>query len=53
VCTTELGRVAELKPEFEARNAKVIGLSVDSLTSHQGWPDDIAEVTGHKVNFPR
>ncbi len=52
VCTTELGRVAELKPEFEARNAKVIGLSVDPLSSHEGWSDDIAEVTGHKVNFP-
>jgi alkyl hydroperoxide reductase subunit AhpC len=52
VCTTELGRVAELKPEFEARNTKVIGLSVDPITSHEGWADDIAEVTGHKLNFP-
>jgi alkyl hydroperoxide reductase subunit AhpC len=52
VCTTELGRVAELKPEFEARNTKVVGLSVDPLTSHEGWADDIAEVTGHKLNFP-
>jgi thioredoxin-dependent peroxiredoxin len=52
VCTTELGRVAELKPEFEARNVKVIGLSVDPIESHEGWSDDIAEVTGHKVNFP-
>jgi thioredoxin-dependent peroxiredoxin len=52
VCTTELGRVAELKPDFEARNTKVIGLSVDPITSHEGWADDIAEVTGHKLNFP-
>jgi alkyl hydroperoxide reductase subunit AhpC len=52
VCTTELGRVAELKPDFEARNTKVIGLSVDPIASHEGWADDIAEVTGHKLNFP-
>jgi alkyl hydroperoxide reductase subunit AhpC len=52
VCTTELGRVAELKPEFEARNVKVIGLSVDPIEAHERWSDDIAEVTGHKVNFP-
>ena len=52
VCTTELGRVAELKPDFEARNTKVIGLSVDPVSSHEGWADDIAEVTGHKLNFP-
>ena len=52
VCTTELGRVAELKPDFEARNTKVIGLSVDPVGSHEGWADDIAEVTGHKLNFP-
>lgn len=52
VCTTELGRVAALNPEFERRNVKVIGLSVDPLDAHEGWSQDIAEVTGQKVNFP-
>jgi alkyl hydroperoxide reductase subunit AhpC len=52
VCTTELGRVAALKPEFDKRNTKIIGLSVDPLDSHTGWSDDIAEVTGSTVNFP-
>jgi alkyl hydroperoxide reductase subunit AhpC len=52
VCTTELGRVAQLKPDFEARNTKVIGLSVDPISAHEGWADDIAEVTGYKLNFP-
>lgn len=52
VCTTELGRVAELKHEFDKRNTKVIGLSVDPLESHAGWDQDIAEVTGHALNFP-
>jgi alkyl hydroperoxide reductase subunit AhpC len=52
VCTTELGAVAALKPEFDKRNTKVIGLSVDPLTSHEKWQGDIAEVTGHTVNFP-
>jgi alkyl hydroperoxide reductase subunit AhpC len=52
VCTTELGRVAELKPEFERRDVKVVGLSVDPIESHESWCDDIAEVTGHKLNFP-
>ena len=52
VCTTELGRVASLKKEFEKRNVKVIGLSVDAVDSHKGWMKDIAEVTGHAVNFP-
>jgi alkyl hydroperoxide reductase subunit AhpC len=52
VCTTELGRVAELRPEFERRNCKIIGLSVDSVDSHLRWEQDIAEVTGHAVNFP-
>ena len=52
VCTTELGRVAALKPEFEKRNVKVIGLSVDPLDSHQGWANDIKETQGHALNFP-
>ena len=52
VCTTELGAVAALKPEFERRNTKVIGLSVDPLDSHQRWSEDIKDVTGHAVNFP-
>jgi thioredoxin-dependent peroxiredoxin len=52
VCTTELGRVAALKPEFDKRNVKVIGLSVDPLDSHAGWAGDIAETQGHALNFP-
>lgn len=52
VCTTELGAVAGLKPEFDKRNTKVIGLSVDPVSDHKGWSKDIEEVTGHKVNFP-
>src|SRR5882672_745936 len=52
VCTTELGRVASLKKEFEKRNIKVIGLSVDPIDSHKGWMKDIEDVTGHAVNFP-
>jgi thioredoxin-dependent peroxiredoxin len=52
VCTTELGRVAALKAEFEKRNCKVIGLSVDPVESHRTWEADIAEVTGYTVNFP-
>ena len=52
VCTTELGRVAALKGEFDKRNTKVIGLSVDSLESHNDWKGDIADVTGHALNFP-
>ena len=52
VCTTELGAVAALKPEFERRNTKVIGLSVDPVDSHQRWSEDIKDVTGHAVNFP-
>lgn len=52
VCTTELGRVAKLKGEFEKRNAKVIGLSVDGLDEHMGWMKDIAETQGVELNFP-
>ncbi|HMG45661.1 MAG TPA: peroxiredoxin [Acidimicrobiales bacterium] len=52
VCTTELGRVAALKPEFDRRNVKVIGLSVDPIESHQDWKQDIADVTGSELNFP-
>lgn len=52
VCTTELGAVARLKDEFDKRNTKVIGLSVDSVESHNRWEVDIADVGGTAVNFP-
>jgi len=52
VCTTELGVVAKLKPEFEKRNAKVIALSVDDTNSHQGWTKDIEETQHTRLNFP-
>jgi alkyl hydroperoxide reductase subunit AhpC len=52
VCTTELGYVAKIKPEFDKRNAKVIGLSVDSVDDHKKWAADIEETQGSKVNFP-
>src|SRR6187455_2005538 len=52
VCTTELGRVASLKAEFDRRNTKLIALSVDSIESHERWAMDIADVTGSTVNFP-
>jgi alkyl hydroperoxide reductase subunit AhpC len=52
VCTTELGAVAKLKPEFEKRNVKVIGLSVDSVDDHRRWAGDIEETQGRALNFP-
>jgi thioredoxin-dependent peroxiredoxin len=52
VCTTELGEVARLKPEFDARNVKAIALSVDDVASHNGWVGDIEETQGSKLNFP-
>jgi alkyl hydroperoxide reductase subunit AhpC len=52
VCTTELGRVAKLKGEFDKRNVKVVGLSVDPVGSHRDWARDIEETQGAKLNFP-
>jgi len=52
VCTTELGYVARLKPEFDRRGVKAIGLSVDSLESHRRWADDIQDTQGFPLNFP-
>ena len=52
VCTTELGVLAALKPEFDKRNVKVIGLSVDPVDSHERWAKDIAETQGSELNFP-
>ncbi len=52
VCTTELGEVAKLKPEFDKRNVKVIALSVDDTNSHQGWIEDINETQKTTVNYP-
>jgi len=52
VCTTELGSLASLKPEFEKRNVKVIGLSVDPVSDHVKWLDDIKDVTSHTVTYP-
>ena len=52
VCTTELGYVAKLKPEFEKRNCKVIGLSIDAVEDHSEWAKDIEETQGYAVNFP-
>ena len=52
VCTTELGYMAGLQPEFAKRNAKILGLSVDPVTSHGKWASDIEETQGHKVNYP-
>ncbi len=52
VCTTELGYMASLKPEFDKRNVKVIGLSVDPVDNHDRWSVDIADATGHAPNYP-
>ncbi|MEL4898586.1 peroxiredoxin [Crocosphaera sp. Alani8] len=52
VCTTELGTVASLKPEFDKRNVKVLALSVDSVDSHKGWINDINETQNTTVNYP-
>ena len=52
VCTTELGEVSRLKEEFDKRNVKVLGLSVDEALDQKKWEDDIAETQGHTVNFP-
>jgi alkyl hydroperoxide reductase subunit AhpC len=52
VCTTELGYMAKLRPEFEKRNTKVIGLSVDPVDSHSKWAKDIEETQGHAPNYP-
>ena len=52
VCTTELGYMARLKPEFEKRNCKVIGLSVDPVSQHKDWIGDIETTQGHKVTYP-
>src|SRR5262245_30269207 len=52
VCTTELGYMAKIEPEFRKRNAKLIGLSVDPVEDHEKWSKDIEETQGHKVNYP-
>ncbi|HKX33132.1 MAG TPA: redoxin domain-containing protein, partial [Blastocatellia bacterium] len=52
VCTTELGYLAGLKPEFDQRKVKILGLSVDVVDSHKRWAEDIKETQGHALNFP-
>ncbi len=52
ICTTELGYMAKLKPEFDKRNTKIIGLSVDPVENHARWADDIKETQGHAPNYP-
>ena len=52
VCTTELGEVARLRPEWDKRNVKTIGLSVDPVDSHQGWEKDIESTQGQKLDYP-
>src|SRR5262245_44143739 len=52
VCTTELGYMAKIAPEFERRGVKIIGLSVDPMENHEGWVKDIEETQGHAPNYP-
>ena len=52
VCTTELGYMAKIKPEFDKRGVKIIGLSIDPVDRHQGWAKDIQETQGHAPNYP-
>src|SRR3989304_1011895 len=52
VCSTELGYMARLKPEFDKRNCKIIGLSVDAVNDHTRWAEDIKAITGHSPNYP-
>jgi alkyl hydroperoxide reductase subunit AhpC len=52
VCTTELGYMAKIKPEFDRRGVKIIGLSVDPIDKHEGWADDIEETQGARPNYP-
>src|SRR5215470_1632043 len=52
VCTTELGYMAKLKPEFDKRNTQIIGLSIDPVGDHEKWSKDIQETQGHAVNYP-
>jgi thioredoxin-dependent peroxiredoxin len=52
ICTTELGRMAKLKPEFDKRNVRVVGLSVDPVDNHERWADDIEETQGARPNYP-
>src|ERR1041384_2568624 len=52
VCTTELGYMAKIEPEFKKRNTKLIGLSVDPVGDHERWAKDIEETQGHKPNYP-
>ena len=52
VCTTELGYMAKLKPEFDKRNTKILGLSIDPVSDHTRWVADIEETQGYKVNYP-
>src|SRR5438094_7165469 len=52
VCTTELGYMAKIKPEFDSRNVKIIGLSVDPVDNHADWANDIEETQGHAPNYP-
>src|SRR5262245_23195320 len=52
ICTTELGYMAKIKPEFDKRNVKIIGLSVDPIEKHKSWSNDIKETQGHAPNYP-